>query len=115
MPWLAFGAATAGAISLFGAEFPSAFDRLLLGTSLASLIVATVWIACLAIRRGGAWAWAFALGVWIPYVNFVIAAEYARGHWREGAARPGWLALGGIVAQLLLSVRVLFAAPPPLA
>jgi hypothetical protein len=114
-PWLCFGAATAGAIQLVGTGLPSALDRLLVGAGAASLLVALAWIACLAIRRGGTWAWVFALGVWIPYVNLLIAAHWARRHWRDGADSPGWLALGGLGAQLVVSLRMLFAAPPPLA
>jgi len=74
-----------------------------------------VWIAWLALRRGRGWACAMALGIWIPYVNLVIATRYARRHWHDDAAAPGWLAIGGMVAQLAVSLRLLFAAPPPLA
>ena len=112
LPWLCFGAATAGAIELFARGVPSALDRLLVGASIASLLVATLWLAWLALRRGGAWAWVFALGIWIPYVNLLIAAHYARRHWRDGAAPPGWLALAGLAAQLAVSLRLLFTAPP---
>jgi hypothetical protein len=112
LPWLCFGAATAVAIRLLAGGLPSAFDRLLVGSGAASLLVALLWIAWLALRRGGGWAWAFGIGLWIPYVNLVLAAHYARRHWRDGAAAPGWLALAGLAAQLIVALRMLYAAPP---
>lgn len=115
LPWLCFGVATAGAIHGFARGLPSAFDRLLLGAGIAALLTAMLWIAVLALRRGRGWAWAVALGIWIPYVNLLIAARYARRHWRDDAAPPGWLALGGMLAQLVVSLRMLFTPPPPLA
>jgi hypothetical protein len=115
LPWLCFGAATPAAIALFARDLPGAVDRLLLGAGVAALATALVWIACLAVRRGRGWALAVAAGIWIPYVNLLIAAHYARRHWRDDAAPPGWLALGGMLAQGAVSLRLLFAAPLPLA
>lgn len=115
LPWLCFGAATAVAIEAVASELPSALDRLLVGAGSAALVTALLWIALLATRRGRGWVWTIALGIWIPYVNLLIAAHYARRHWRDDAAAPGWLALGGLLAQLLASLRLLCAAPPPLA
>jgi hypothetical protein len=115
LPWLCFGALTAFAIEPFAGELPAALDRLLVGASVAALVTALLWIAVLAARRGRGWAWAVALGIWIPYVNLLLAAYYARRHWRDDAAAPGWLALAGLLAQLLVSLRLLFARPLPLA
>jgi hypothetical protein len=115
LPWLCFGATTALAILELGEDVPAAVDRLLLGAGAGALVTALGWIAILALRRGGGWTWAVALGIWIPYVNLIIAARYAQRHWRDDAAAPGWLALGGFTAQLVVSLRMLFAAPPPLA
>jgi hypothetical protein len=115
LPWLCFGVATAVAIEGVAGELPAALDRLLVGAGVAALATSTLWIALLALRRGRGWAWAMGLGIWVPYVNLLIAAHYARRHWRDDAAAPGWLALAGLLAQLLASLRLLFAAPPPLA
>jgi len=115
LPWLCLGATTAGAVEGFARGLPAAIDRLLLGAGIAAVFTALLWIAILAARRGRSWALAIALGIWIPYVNLLIATHYARRHWREDAAGPGWLALAGLLAQLLVSLRLLFAAPPPVA
>jgi hypothetical protein len=115
LPYLAFGVATAFSIRAFAAHWESALDRLLVGAGIAALATALVWIAVLAARRSRGWAVAMGLGIWIPYVNLLLAARYARQHWRDDAAAPGWLALAGMGAQLAVSLRTLFAAPPPLA
>jgi len=115
LPYLAFGMATAFSIRVFSAEWDHALDRLLVGAGIAALATAMIWIALLAARRSRAWAVAMALGIWIPYVNLLLTARYARRHWRDDAAAPGWLALAGMGAQLLASLRVLFSTPPPLA
>lgn len=115
LAYLVFGVATALSIRAFGEPWHSPVDRLLLGSGIAALLTAMLWIAVLAIRRSRGWAIAMALGIWIPYVNLLIAARYARRYWREDAAAPGWMALAGMAAQIAVSIRALFAAAPPLA
>jgi hypothetical protein len=115
LPYLAFGAATAFSIRAFAAGWDSALDRLLAGAGIAALATALVWIALLAARRSRRWAVAMGLGIWVPYVNLLLAARYARQYWREDAAAPAWLALAGMLAQFAVSLRALFAAPPPVA
>ncbi len=113
--WLLFGLASAAFIQLVGMAQTrtAALDRLLLGLSGGALLTAAVWIAMLGIRRSKGWRWAMLGGMWIPYVNFVIAGLYVRRYWSEDGRGPGWLALGGLAVQALASVRMLLAAPPP--
>jgi hypothetical protein len=115
LPYLGFGAATAFSIRAFAAAWDSALDRLLVGAGIAALATALVWIALLAARRSRGWAFAMGLGIWIPYINLLLAARYARRYWREDAAAPGWLALAGLAAQVAVTLRALFAVPPPVA
>jgi hypothetical protein len=53
-------------------------------------------------------------GLWIPYVNFVLASIYARRYWHEDARAPGLIALAALALQAVASVRLLFEAQTPL-
>lgn len=104
---LAFGAVTAGCIVGLGGGDAGAFDLLLLSASLGALATAGLWLWILAARTSRNWALAFALGIWIPYVNFVIASIFARRHWSAGARAPALLAIAGMVGQTIATLRML--------
>lgn len=104
---LAFGAVTSGCIVALADDRTGALDLLLLSASLGALATAGLWLWILAARTSRNWALAFALGIWIPYVNLVIASIFARRHWSEGARTPALLAIAGMVGQTIASVRML--------
>jgi hypothetical protein len=88
---------------------------LLMASSLSALLVSVLWLGLLAARRGRGWALVVGLGIWLPYVNLVIASVFARRYWSEGARRPALLGLAGLLGQTLASLQLLLcAAPTPL-
>lgn len=104
---LAFGAVTSGCIVGLASDEKSAIDLLLLAASLGALATAGLWLWILAARTSRNWALAFALGIWIPYVNFVIASLFARRYWAQGTRAPALLGIAGMVGQTIASVRML--------
>ena len=113
--WLLFGVSTSIFIHMFDARGGmSRFDLLLWGGSLGALLTAGAWIIGLGVRRSRGWAIAMVAGMWIPYINFVIASIYARRYWHEDARSPGLIALSALVVQFFASVRMLFQTQPPL-
>jgi len=113
--WLLFGLSTAVFIRLFDSGGSlSRLDLLLWGGSLGALLTAGAWIGWLGVRRSRGWAIAMLGGLWIPYVNFVLASIYARRYWHEDARAPGLIALAALALQAVASVRLLFEAQTPL-
>jgi hypothetical protein len=113
---LAFGAITSGLILWGGDVLPQGSGRavlLLFASSLAALLTALLWLAWLGLRQGGGWALVWAIGIWIPYVNLVIASVYARRYWSAGARAPALLALAGLIGQTILAL-LLAVVPAPL-
>lgn len=104
---LAFGAVTSGLIVALAADDRSAVDLLLLSTSLGAIATAGLWLWILASRCGTGWSVTFALTIWIPYVNFVVASIFARRYWSAGARAPALLALAGMAGQTLATLRML--------
>jgi len=104
---LAFGAVTSGCIVGLASDERGAVDLLLLSASLGALATAGLWLWILAGRISRGWALAFALGIWIPYVNFVIGSLFARRYWNVGARAPALLAIAGMVGQTIATVRML--------
>ncbi len=108
---LFFGLSTAALIINFGASGGGRVDLLLFSASLGAILTSLVWLALLALRRSRSWAVALWLGIWIPYLNLLIAAGFARRYWRDGARAPAMVAIGGFAMQTLVSVRILLASP----
>lgn len=108
-----FGAASATLIHFFGRSGGIALvDLLGLGLSLGALITAGVWILLLAIRRSPTWGLVVGATLWIPYLNLLVASVYARRFWHEGANRPAWLAIAGMLGQTWVSLRLLWPGAP---
>jgi hypothetical protein len=103
---LCFGAVTSLFVALLGGQPMPVFDLLVLSASLAALVTAGLWLWLLAARLSRGWGIAFALTLWIPYVNFVVASVFARRYWNQGARTPALLALAGIVGQTIAALRV---------
>ncbi|HTO09059.1 MAG TPA: hypothetical protein VMR86_18560 [Myxococcota bacterium] len=103
---LAFGAATAGFVLLFGGEARPLVDVLLMSASLGALVTSGLWLWLLAARRSRNWGIAFAVTLWVPYVNFVVASIFARRYWHEGARAPALLALAAMAGQTLATLRM---------
>jgi hypothetical protein len=103
---LVFGAATSGFVFLFGRDARSVVDVLLMSASLGALVTAGLWLWILAARCSRNWGLAFALTIWIPYVNFVVASIFARRYWNQGARAPALLGLAAMVGQTLATVRM---------
>jgi hypothetical protein len=111
---LIFGAATSLFVFWLGQEPKPLVDLLLLSVSLAALATAGLWLWFVAAHLSRGWSWAFALTIWIPYVNFVVASVFARRYWSRGARAPALLALVGMAGQTLATLRLLaqsFTAP----
>jgi hypothetical protein len=106
---LSFGIATSAFVLFFGPDTHSIFDLLLLSTSLGALVTAGLWLWFIAAHLSRGWSWAFALTLWIPYANFVVASLFARRYWARGAREPALLALVAMVGQTLATLRL--AAP----
>lgn len=104
---LVFGVATSGFVLFFGRGDTGVVDLLLLSASLGALVTAGLWLWMVAAHVSRGWSWAFALTLWIPYVNFVVASIFARRYWDRGARTPGLLAVAGIVGQTLATLRML--------
>jgi hypothetical protein len=110
---LLFGACASILIQALAASGEaSRFQVLLMATSLSALLTSLLWIALLAAQRSRAWALAIYLGIWIPYVNLLIAALFARRYWSQGARRPALLGLAALVCQLAVSLQMLLCVPP---
>jgi hypothetical protein len=111
---VSFGAATSLFVLFFGREPKPVIDLLLLSGSLGALVTAGLWLWFIAAHHSRGWSWAFALTLWIPYVNFVVASVFARRYWDRGARAPALLAIAGMVGQTLATLRMLaptFTAP----
>jgi len=106
---VSFGAATALFVFLFGREPKPVIDLLLLSASLGALVTAALWLWFVAAHHSRGWSWAFALTIWIPYVNFLVASVFARRYWDRGARAPALLAIAGMAGQTLAALR--FFAP----
>ena len=109
---LAFAGLTALAISALHRPGLPRLELLLGASSLAALATSLLWVVVLGVRRGGAWAWLMGLGVWVPYVNLVLASVYVRRFWNEDGRGPGWLVGLSLALQLALSLRVVVAHHP---
>lgn len=103
---LAFGIATSGFVFFFGREPTPLVDLLLLSASLGALVTAGLWLWILAGRQSRNWGITFALTIWIPYVNFVVASLFARRYWSQGARAPALLAIAGMFGQSLATLRL---------
>lgn len=106
LPLSCFGVLTA--LLIRWAEVP-ALGRpglLLFAAGGGAVGTALLWLLCLGLRRGPGWAAAWLVGVWIPYVNLLLATAFARRYWHEGARAPGLLGLAGGAAQALSLVFV---------
>jgi hypothetical protein len=101
-----FGAATSLFVFLFGREPKPVVDLLLLSASLGALVTAALWLWFIAAHHSRGWSYAFALTIWIPYVNFVVASVFARRYWSRGARAPALLALAGMAGQTLAALRM---------
>ncbi len=106
---LVFGLVAVALVATSDAVLPfsaTRLDILLHATSGAALFTALVWYFAQGLRSGPGWALAWLLLVWIPYVNVILAAIFARRHWNQGARAPTYLALAGVLGQLALLARL---------
>ncbi len=111
---LLFGAATVGVIELAADMSVGRPDLLLFAVSLGAIVTALAWVLILAIARSMAWALVMGVGVWVPYVNLVLASVYVRRYWSRGGRAPALLGLAGFLGQTIASIRVLLPGLPPL-
>ena len=111
---VAFGVSSLGVIELGAETIPSRVDLLLLALSSGAIVAALLWLVALALGKSRAWALSLALGIWVPYLNFILVSIFARRHWREGARAPALLALLGVLGQTVASVRLLVPRLPSL-
>ncbi len=111
---LLFGAATVGVIELAADMSFGRPDLLLFAVSLGAIVTALVWVLILAIARSMTWAVVMGVGVWLPYVNLVLASVYVRRYWSQGGRAPALLGLAGFLGQTIASIRVWFPDLPPL-
>ena len=111
---LAFGAATSGFVLIFGADSRPIVDVLLMSASLGALVTSGLWLWILAARLSRNWGLAFAVTIWIPYVNFVVASVFARRYWSQGARAPALLALAAMAGQTLAAVRMFAPVTVPI-
>ncbi len=109
---LLFGVSTAGLIVALGASMTNRADLLLFCAGLGATLTSLVWMALLALQCGRAWALALWLGIWVPYVNLVLAAAFARRYWNRGARTAALVAIAGLLMLTLASVRALLAGSP---
>ena len=115
--WLSFGllcAAFVQALAGFLSPGVSRLCLLVLASSLAALVVAGAWFVVLGIRAGPAWGFAFCAGIWIPYLNMLLAWYFARRYWYQGARAPALLGIGAFAGQTIGSWLLLFPNPPVL-
>jgi hypothetical protein len=111
---LAFGASTVLVIRLAADAPIGRGDLLLFAASAGAIVTALLWVLLLAIARGPGWALVMGLGVWIPYVNLVLAGVFARRYWSQGGRGPALLGILGMVGQTVASIRLLVPKLPPL-
>jgi hypothetical protein len=105
--WLLFAGSTIAALN--GLELASApvFDRLLAALGVSLLLTSIGWFFVLALQCGLLWS----IAMLIPYVNLIAISWFARRYWTVGAREPALVALGSVLAQLLLLFR--WALDPP--
>jgi hypothetical protein len=111
---LVFGVTTVLVIELASGQGVSRADLLLLAASSGVVVAAFLWLFLLAIRSSGTWLWVMGLGIWVPYVNLVLASVFARRHWNEGARAPALLGIAGLTGQTVASLRLLLPVLPSL-
>lgn len=111
---LVFGLSTTGVIEIAADAPLGRADLLLFAGSFGAIVTALAWILMLALARSRAWAITMALGVWIPYVNLILASVFARRYWGQGGRTPALLGLAGVLGQAVASIRFLLPALPPL-
>ena len=105
-------------VQLLGSEFGVLMGKpplLLFAASGAALIVAGIWLLVLGLRSGPGWAVAWCVGIWIPYINLVLAGIYARRYWDDGARAPALLGVAGFGAQTIATLLLLSPPSPVLA
>ncbi len=111
---LLFGAATVGVIHL-AADMPFGRpDLLLFAASLGAIVTSLAWVLVLALARSTVWAVVMGVGVWVPYLNFVLATVYVRRYWSQGGREPALLGLAGFLGQTIASIRLLLPDLLPL-
>ena len=111
---LVFGVTTVLIIELASGQRVSRADLLLLGASSGAVIAALLWLFLLAIRSSRTWRLVMVLGIWIPYLNLVLASVFARRYWDEGARAPALLGIAGFAGQTVASLRLLLPVLPSL-
>ena len=106
------------AIRAFASPLLRRSDLLVLATSTAALVTSLAWFFLLGVhgfrrgkRRHAWWALAFL----VPYVNLIAASYYSRFYWTQGARGPALLAICGVAAQTLVTLRMLNPPLPLLA
>ena len=106
------------AIRAFDSPLLRRSDLLVLATSTAALVTSLAWFFLLGVhgfrrgkRRHAWWALAFL----VPYVNLIAASYYSRFYWTQGARGPALLAICGVAAQTLVTLRMLNPPLPLLA
>jgi hypothetical protein len=111
---LVFAVTTVLVIELASGPGVSRADLLLLATSSGTVVAALFWLFLLALGSSRTWLWVMGLGIWVPYVNLVLASVFARRHWDTGARTPALLGIAGLTGQTLASLRLLLPVLPSL-
>ncbi len=111
---LLFGASTVGVIQLAVDMLFGRPDLLLFAASIGAIVTALAWVLVLAIARSTTWAIVMGVGVWVPYLNLVLASVYVRRYWGQGGRGPALLGLAGFLGQTIASIRLLLPGLPPL-
>ena len=96
---LVFGLATTLVIQLMDGTPTDRGDLLLFAASSGALITALAWVLLLALASGSGWALAMGLGIWIPYLNLVLASIFVRRNWNRGGRAPGLLGMLAMLGQ----------------
>ncbi len=109
-----FGVSSAMLIRFMGEGLIGRTDLLLMGVSVGAMVTALIWVLLLAFGRSTAWAAVMGVGVWVPYVNLVLASIFVRRYWAQGGRAPGLLGLAGMLGQTVASVRLLSPTLPTL-
>ncbi len=111
---LVFGLSTTFVIQLMEGATQDRGDLLLFAASSGALITALAWVLMLALARGSGWALAMGFGVWIPYLNLLLATAFVRRNWSQGGRAPGLLGMAAMLGQTIASIRLLTPRLPPL-